>query len=97
MGSLASRPSVPAPQPQVVFVPAPAVTTTQTTGTTNTSGSTSTGGTDTAPSDEALASEARTSNLLQRSRGRFGTVQTSFRGLLSAASSAGQRKTLLGE
>jgi hypothetical protein len=44
-----------------------------------------------------IAEEARRSNLLGRDRGRFGTVQTGFRGLLSLASSLGQRKTLLGE
>ncbi|GJL84233.1 MAG: hypothetical protein DHS20C02_00080 [Micavibrio sp.] len=98
MGSLASRPVVPPSQPQVVFIPSPTVTTTQATsgsgGSTNTS--TNTGGTGTSSGDPS-ASEQRTGSLLQRGRGRFGTIQTSFRGLLSAASAGGQRKTLLGE
>ncbi len=90
MGSLSSRPSVPA-QPQVIFVP------TQTTTTT----STATPSTETySQSSEELpqsASEARTESLLRRSRGRFGTVQTSLRGLLGLSSADAGRKTLLGE
>ena len=42
------------------------------------------------------SAEARTESLLRRNRGRFGTVQTSFRGLLGLAGNNG-RKTLLGE
>lgn len=45
---------------------------------------------------ERQASETRRKNLLSRDRGRYGTVQTGFRGLLSLASNIG-RKTLLGE
>ncbi len=101
MGSLASRPVVPAAQPQVVFVPGPAVTTTQTTSGSGSGGgtNTSTGGTGggVTSSGDPTASEQRTGSLLQRGRGRFGTIQTSFRGLLSAATAGGQRKTLLGE
>jgi hypothetical protein len=41
--------------------------------------------------------QARTQSLLQRNRGIFGTVQTSFRGLLDLANPASGRKTLLGE
>jgi hypothetical protein len=41
--------------------------------------------------------KARTSSLLQRDRGRFGTVLTSFRGLLAPTENASGRKTLLGE
>ena len=43
------------------------------------------------------AAEQRRDNLLRRGRGRFGTVLTSFRGLLGLADNSGQRKTLLGE
>ena len=53
--------------------------------------------TPTEPTPEEQAAETRRRNLLNRDRGRFGTVQTGFRGLLSLASNLGQRKTLLGE
>jgi hypothetical protein len=46
---------------------------------------------------EQAAAEARTDNLLRRGRGRMGTIHTSFRGLLAAATPPDQRKTLLGE
>ncbi|HBH25969.1 MAG TPA: hypothetical protein DDX54_00990 [Rhodospirillaceae bacterium] len=46
---------------------------------------------------EAAAAEARRDNLLRRDRGRTGTIQTSFRGLLGQAAPAGTKKTLLGE
>lgn len=49
------------------------------------------------PTPEQVAGETRRSNLLGRDRGYFGNVQTGFRGLLSLASTLGQRKTLLGE
>ncbi len=49
------------------------------------------------PTPEQAAGETRRSNLLGRDRGYFGNVQTGFRGLLSLASTLGQRKTLLGE
>lgn len=51
---------------------------------------------DTADPDAEVA-EARKNNLLQRGRGRFSTIQTSFRGLLSLTDANAQRKTLLGE
>lgn len=99
MGSLSSRPSVPAVQPQVIFVPAQ--TTTQSTLQTSSSssgGDASAGsGSDGAAAAAQTASEARTSSLLGRNRGRLGTIQTSLRGLLGLADTSGQRKTLLGE
>ncbi len=49
------------------------------------------------PTPEKQAAENRRKGLLGRDRGRFGTVQTGFRGLLSLATSLGERKTLLGE
>lgn len=84
MGSISSRPRVPA-QPQVIYyVPqqqqaaAPAE-----------SGE---------PGPDEVAAEQRRKNLLSRGRGRFGTIRTSFRGLLSLAGGGdGQPKTLLGE
>jgi hypothetical protein len=45
---------------------------------------------------QAVAAQ-REQNLLTASRGRLGTITTSFRGLLSLAGTSGQRKTLLGE
>ena len=91
MGSLASRPKVPDVQPvQYVYVPtstytAPAATS-----------DSSSGITTPAPTEEEVKATARTNNLLDRRRGRLGTVLTSFRGLLNDTVS-GARKTLLGE
>lgn len=85
MGSLTSGPK--APSQQVVYVPAPETTTaTQTTASTDTT-------TDSAQS----AADARKKSLLERARGRYGTVLTGFRGFLSEADNSGKRKTLLGE
>ena len=84
MGSITSRPTVPS-QTQTVFVPQ------QTTSVTTTTIS------DPSVEVEGTLSEAREQSLLGRSRGRFGTIQTSFRGLLSTNDQATQRKTLLGE
>lgn len=81
MGSLSSRPKVPSQSPIVYYTPTPA----------------SSGQTDTPSDPETDPSEARKNNLLQRGRGRFSTIQTSFRGLLSLADSSSGRKTLLGE
>lgn len=93
MGSLASRPSV--PQQRVVFIPAPkpepAPAAAQ-------EGKTDSGNSgDTALKDGENRSAARTASLLKRSRGRFGTIRTGFRGLLSPAGQESGRKTLLGE
>lgn len=96
MGSLASRPKVPDVSPvQYIYVPpvtsAPAPTTTVNTGNTPT-------GTTTVPqaTEEEVKANARSQNLLERRRGAFSTVLTSFRGLLNGTVS-GARKTLLGE
>jgi len=45
------------------------------------------------------AAAARTQSLLRRSRSRFGTILTGFKGFLSPSDGAGNtaRKTLLGE
>jgi hypothetical protein len=82
MGGLASRPKIPSPQPTPVVQPS----------------------TPTQPDPEVTQaereqsiSEQRTSNLLRRSRGRFGTIRTGFRGLLDLVPTDTQRKTLLGE
>lgn len=91
MGSLGSRPSV--PQTQTVFVPATA-TPAVTTSTVNQSAA------DTQAQEQAAeqdVSEARSQSLLGRERGRFGTVTTSFRGLLGLSNNDAKKKTLLGE
>lgn len=105
MGSLTSRPKVPTTtQPQVIYVPTPqpvytsssstAASTTAATSTDTAAGTT----TDTTQTAEEQQSEARTQNLLTRDRSLYGTVTTSFRGLLGLASGKnGQSKTLLGE
>ena len=97
MGSLTSRPKVPQQtrSPQVIYVPSPQPHTPVTTG--NTGGGSSTGGSDNTANADEVRAEAREQNLLSRSRGRLGTVQTSFRGLLSLAGGNAGRKTLLGE
>jgi len=93
MGSLASRPKVPDVQPvQYVYVPTPSATIT----TITKPAETPPGGGTTTPTDEEAQAHARNANLLERRRGRLGTVLTSFRGLLNDTMS-GARKTLLGE
>lgn len=49
--------------------------------------------------EEEVATEARQQSLLRRSRGKFGTILTSFRGFLDAKNTndTPNRKTLLGE
>ena len=87
MGSLASRPSIPAVQAVYTPVympstpstpePMPAVPV--------------------APTEDDQASTRRTASLLERNRGVFSTVLTSFRGILSQNKTPSPRKTLLGE
>ena len=105
MGSLTSRPKVPdiiqAPsQPQVVYVPsssgggyvsspAPSIPVTN-----NDAGEDNP---DTPVVTSNADTEVRITNLLRRNRGLSGTIQTGFRGLLSANELIPQRKTLLGE
>ncbi len=85
MGSLASRPKTPAVQPvQYVYMPSTS---------SYSSGATTPPAT---PSDDDVQTNARNQNLLDRRRGRLGTVLTSFRGLLNDGLN-GARKTLLGE
>jgi hypothetical protein len=89
MGSLSSRPSVPS-QPQVVYyTPAPSYA--------PPASNPSTPSNIPSGEDPETPGEARTQSLLQRNRGIFGTVQTSFRGLLDLANNVTGRKTLLGE
>lgn len=94
MGSLTSGPDIQSPQPQVVFVPQAVNNTPQTTSVDTTSVA------DTATEDAETVSQARRQSLIDRERSRFGTVQTSFRGLLGLGNSNAEnqsRKTLLGE
>ena len=84
MGSINSRSRTPAVQPYV-----PVVTTSTTTPTAETTP---------VKTDAEIATEARTENLLRRSRGRLGTILTGFRGFLdSSKDQSSERKTLLGE
>ncbi|MCC6598519.1 MAG: hypothetical protein IT559_07000 [Alphaproteobacteria bacterium] len=102
MGSLASRPSVPSyPSPQIVYVPQPApaapppqpASSGAAPSPGDQGGNGSSGTATPAPSPE----KSRQTSLLARDRGRFGTIQTGFRGLLETAFGNNQRKTLLGE
>ena len=87
MGSLASRPKTPAVQPvQYVYMPASSYSSSSAAATPASA----------APSDDNVQTGARNQNLLERRRGRLGTVLTGFRGLLNDTM-GGARKTLLGE
>lgn len=107
MGSLTSRPKVPKTQTQVIYVPATQAATSAASSASSSATSASQGSTATrtttdtfatVPSADEQQSEARTQNLLTRDRSLFGTVTTSFRGLLGLVSGkGGQSKTLLGE
>lgn len=97
MGSLTSRPEIPA-TPQPVFVPMPAPVTSPSPPAPQTPVEDSA-----APEQESESGAGdngetrRSSNLLSRNRGRLSTVLTGFRGLLSEAAAPSGRKTLLGE
>ncbi len=98
MGSLVSKPKAPQPvRVQYVTVPSATSTTTTTSG----SGSASSGqGTDTTTTEglsEKEASTLRAENIARRTRGRAGTVKTSFGGLLGRNDIVPTRKSLLGE
>ncbi|MGB0719003.1 MAG: hypothetical protein ACPGRX_00930 [Bdellovibrionales bacterium] len=93
MGSLTSRPKV--PTQTVIYRTAPTTSVT----TVSTSSAESTSNTQNAENTTSEAEQAaRSQSLLQRERGRLGTVQTSFRGLLGLTDTAiAPRKTLLGQ
>ena len=83
MGSINSRSRTPAVQPYVPVVTTSPTPTVETTP---------------VKTDAEIATEARTENLLRRSRGRLGTILTGFRGFLDASKDqSSERKTLLGE
>lgn len=95
MGNIARRPTAPTTVTQTI--PTASVTTPVTTATTALDSTLEESNTQT---DAQLASEVRSQSLLNRSRGRLGTVLTSFRGFLTGESDEfddTQRKTLLGE
>ena len=86
MGSLSSRPKVPA-APQIISQPVA-----------QTPAAPATPIVDTPVIDVAAAESARrTQSLLRRNRGITGTIRTGFRGLLAQSENTTQRKTLLGE
>lgn len=108
MGSMTSRPKVPAvSSPQIVYMPAPAASATSvndTSGSAITQSSTGVSGSNNQSFDKAEnspkeASETvREKNLLSRQRGRLSTVLTGFRGVLSnTVPNSSSRKNLLGE
>jgi len=85
MGSITSKPKA----PTVITVPAAPVVTTPTVTTTEPTNT---------QTDEEVRAEGRQNSLLRRSRGRLGTIATSFRGLLvNDNDTTTQAKTLLGE
>ncbi len=109
MGSLISRPKIPAPPKIVIRESAGQKVTSQTqmqqssadiTENTeqNKTGENKTGEnkTDENKTDQDQ-SAARAENLLRRNRGRTGTVLTGFTGLLAPENAEPRRKTLLGE
>lgn len=89
MGSLVSKPKAKAPRAQVVFVPAPPP---------SAAAPAPAQSDPPAPKDNKSATdESRVKGLLLRNRGSFGSILTSFKGLLTPSVGAGSRKTLLGE
>ncbi len=90
MGSLSSRPKVPASttQPVIYTIQQPASTASAVTESAAETG-------DSVSTESAAA--ARENNLLSRSRGRLATISTGFRGILNQSVEQNQRKTLLGE
>lgn len=87
MGSLTSRPELPqVQQPVIISGPSPSVFAPPPTS----------AGAAPEPADEQATQKAREESLLQRSRGRIGTVLTGFNGILSQTVTPA-RKTLLGE
>lgn len=112
MGSITSRPQVPAqqPAPVIITMPQPVYDYTPPVSSyvppaTNNGGGGTDGGGDSGggstpapavPTDDETKGAARSAGLLDRRRGVLGTVLTGFRGLLNQGVTAA-RKTLLGE
>ena len=98
MGGLTSSPKIPKPKPQVIYVSQPAASTsTANSGSTDAGTGTSSQDNSATDADTDSGSVIRRQSLIDRERGRFGTVTTGFRGLLNALNNDAQRKTLLGE
>jgi len=96
MGSIISGPKT--PTIQVVQSPAASATSSNTTSTASVT-DTATSEIDEAQNDTQIASALRTDSLLRRSRGRFGTIASSFRGFFGddGGDATQAPKTLLGE
>lgn len=98
MGSLSSRPNVPTIAPPPVIISQPSVVPRAQPTPQSGAAPSADGASNAAPSTEQAASQARERSLLGRARGRFGTIRTSFRGVLGLADNTSvQRKSLLGE
>ena len=98
MGSLVSKPKAPQPvRVQYVTVPSATSTTTTTSGSGSASSDQGTDTTTTEGLSEKEASTLRAENIARRTRGRAGTVKTSFGGLLGRNDFVPTRKSLLGE
>lgn len=52
---------------------------------------------ETKTAEEEVVAKERVETILRKNRGTFGTILTSFRGVLGSNTSAPHRKTLLGE
>ena len=91
MGKILSGPKAP-PVQTIINNPAPATSVSTSTASTTTD-------TSTENEDSQISTELRTESLLRRSRGRLGTVTSSFRGFLDSVGNTAEtaRKTLLGE
>lgn len=90
MGSLGSRPDT--PSPTVIYKTRTVTQPAQTSSASNEQAQQTP-----EQSQEETAAQSRTESLLRRDRGRSGTIGTSYRGLLAALDTSGQRKTLLGQ
>jgi len=96
MGSLTSRPKS-VPIPQTVYVPNPQNVSQNVSQNVTIPTKAPSSISPTEPSAEDAIQKRREDNLLRRDRGRSGTVQTGFRGILNAVDAASKKKTLLGE
>lgn len=94
MGSLASRPKVPAVQ--TVYMPVYTPPPTTSGSIPLPTGQEATVSPPATPSESAQVADRREAGLLERKRGVVSTVLTGFRGLLDRTSTP-QRKSLLGE
>jgi hypothetical protein len=94
MGKIFSPPKMPS-APTIIYESAAAKTTP--TADTTASDSSTPPSSSTGDTPEPTLDELRVQDILTRSRGRLGTIGTSFRGVLEPNTLAPVRKTLLGE